>query len=88
MRAGIKQIFPPGANKKCRSRGDETQIEEKLETPHVVSYEMEARRADSSRRNPMKAEALRRRSKGAGKGGGIRHFTASWRGQRRFSLRL
>jgi hypothetical protein len=25
----------------CRSRGDETQIEEKLETPHVVSYETE-----------------------------------------------
>ena len=35
--------------KKCRSRGDETPIEEKLETPHVVSYEMDVRKSFSNR---------------------------------------
>src|ERR1039458_3872857 len=36
-----KNIVPPAAES-SRSRGDETQIEKMLETPHVVTYKPEA----------------------------------------------
>jgi ATP-dependent RNA helicase DeaD len=37
-----KHIVPPPPAKASRSRGDETQIEKMLETPHVVTYKPEA----------------------------------------------
>jgi hypothetical protein len=37
-----------------RSQGDETQIKEKLETPHLVTYEMEARKSSSKMGNDFR----------------------------------
>src|SRR5665213_502855 len=38
-----KNIVPPALAESSRSRGDETQTEKKLETPHVVAYQPEVK---------------------------------------------